>query len=752
MNVLFASRLAGLLLAALLAGCESSSPVESRTLPPAVSGGDQPPDANPDPRIAQCPWMDATLAPEQRAEMLIAAMSQDQKLHMTSFGFPGLYVYYGSVGHISDIPELCIPALKMSDGTSGIGLAQLGTTTYPAGIARAAAWDPELAKRFGEAVADEALAKGINVWLGPGMNIARSVLNGRQFEYHGEDPLLSGETAAATIRGVQSRPVLTSAKHFVANDQETERMTINVNVDERTLREIYLPPFEASVKAGAATIMCSYNRLNGPYACENPELINGYLRRDWGFDGFVMTDWGAMHSTIDSVNAGTDMEMAVVAIPPFYGKPIGTAIDRGELKQAQLDTMMRHIFVPMFREGLFDHPPSEPLPALLASTATPAHRQLARSIGEQSMVLLKNDGELLPLDRGRGRRIALIGAAASPVGAVLTAAGGGGSRPAPLPLPVSPQEGIGALAATRGDTILYADGTTGIDATLMAAAADLAIVVVAQGGGEDADIKSMSLGPWFCGLTGPSCLDLPLFDQDRLVETVAAANPNTIVVVNAAAPIEMPWIDQVRGLIYAWFPGTENGNALANLLYGEANPSGHLPISLPKAYADTPTSTPERYPGVDGQLSYSEGLQVGYRWYDAQAIEPLFPFGFGLSYTSFEFSGLSVTKAGNGARLKFRLRNSGARRGAEVSQVYVEFPPELGEPPRQLKGFRKVFLEPGESQTLTLDLDARAFSYWDTDRNGWVQGPGCYGIRVGSSSRDLPLAARLPISGGSCAR
>jgi beta-glucosidase len=605
-------------------------------------------------------------------------------------------------------------------------------------------WNPGLERRFGEALGDEAWNKGINVMLGPGMNIARIATNGRNFEYFGEDPFLAGTTAAAAIRGIQSNPVLAQAKHYAANNQETNRNTIDARVDERTLREIYLPAFERAVKeGGAGSVMCSYNKLNGPYACQNKELLDGYLRRDWGFTGFVTSDWGATHSTVASAMAGLDMEMHAAG-SHFYGDPLRQAVVDGKVPVSRLDEMLRHIFVSMFRFGLFDKPPVAEPQAYLNQAATPQHRALARRVSEEATVLLKNDG-VLPLGHGTGRTVGVIGYAAGPVGASQTSGGGGSSKGSGVPSPVSPLEGIEALAAANGDSVLYADGSLQADATAVASLSDIAIVFAGDSEVEGADRPDLGLHPGACPF--PVCVDLPL-DQDAMIQAAAAANPNTVVVIAAGAPVAMPWLEKARAVLDQWYAGIENGNAIASILYGETNPSGKLPQTFPKKLEDMPTRAPERYPGVGGKAIYSEGLQVGYRWFDAQGIAPLFPFGYGLSYTTFRYSDLQVARRGAGARVTFTITNTGRRSGAEVGQVYVGFPTRDGEPPRQLKGFDKVFLEDGQSKEVTVDLDARSFQHWAA--SGWHATRGCYTVSVGGSSRDLPLQGTVPIAGGFC--
>src|SRR4051794_27113936 len=694
---------------------------------------------------ASCPWMQGNKPAAQRADELIKAMTLDQKIHQVTWSNPPWMFYYGTAGHIDGTPALCIPTLVLSDAGSGVAGTQNGTTTFPSGVAQAATWNPELERRFGESLGQEAWSKGINIMLGPGINIARIATNGRNFEYFGEDPFLTGTMVPAAIRGIQSQHVLAQVKHYAANNQETDRNTINAVVDPRTLREIYLPGFEAAVKQGhVGSVMCSYNRLNGPYACENPELLDGYLRRDWGFTGFVTSDWGATHSTVPSAMAGLDMEMNAAGTQ-YYADPLKQAVTEGKVPMARLDGMVRHIFVSMFKFGLFDKPPVTQPQAYTAQAITPEHRALARRMAESATVLLKNDRDVLPLDKGSGRTIAVIGYAANPAGASNNSGGGGSSRGSGVPAPVSPLEGIQQQAAAHGDRVVYADGSSQADAAAVARAADAAIVFAGDTSSEGSDRQDLAMHPGACATL--FCGSAPI-DQDATIAATAAANPSTVVVLDAGAPVAMPWLKDVRSVVDAFYPGTENGNAIAAVLYGEANPSGKLPQTFPKTLGDMPARTKEQYPGVGGKANYSEGLLVGYRWFDAKSIEPLFPFGYGLSYTTFRYSDLVVTPRGDGARVQFTITNTGKRSGAEAGQVYVGFPAKDGEPPRQLKGFDKLALEDGASRTATVDLDARSFEHWTG--SGWMATPGCYGISVGGSSRSLPLQGAVPIAGGRC--
>lgn len=685
---------------------------------------------------AQCPWMDVAKTPAQRASELVSAMTLDEKISLVHGAEPAMLEYYGAAGHVAAIPRLCMPDLVLNDAGAGVGDGQVNTTAFPAGIAQAASWDRPLQRRFGEALGWEAWHKGINVMLAPGVNIARVPMNGRNFEYAGEDPYLAGQTAVEVVRGIQSQNVVATVKHLAANNQEIERMTGSSDIDERTLHEIYLPAFEAAVKQGdVGSVMCSYNKVNGVHGCEHPELLTDVLKKQFGFAGFVMSDWQATHSTVAAANGGLDMEMAAVDNGQYFGDALKTAVLDGAVPMSRLDDMVTRIVHAVFSVGAFDNPAAPQPQGFEAVVNTPAQATIARKVAEAGTVLLKNKNAALPLT-GAGKKIALVGQAAGPRGAELTYHGGGSSHvPMAGYVPVvSPLEGITRRAAANASTVVYADGTTIADAVAAAKASDTAIVYASDHESEGVDRPDLGLGYGVCG--GFQCAEVPI-SQDELIEAVAQANPNTVVVLNTGGPVRMPWLGQVKAVVEAWYPGQEGGNAIASILFGDVNPAGKLPQTFPTSDNDLATQTKEQYPGVNGRVSYSEGLEVGYRWFDAQGITPLFPFGHGLSYTSFRYSGLEVSRTTDRVTVSFTVTNTGKRAGAEVPQVYVAAPPASGEPPKQLKGFHKIFLDPGESTKVTIPLDRRAFARWDTGRHTWQIDKGSYGILVGSSSRDI---------------
>jgi beta-glucosidase len=648
-------------------------------------------------------------------------------------------------------PALCIPALVLNDATAGVGDQQQLTTAFPDSIGLAAAWDPTLAQQYGSVLGREAFAKGVNVLLGPGVDIARNPLNGRNFEYAGEDPYLAGQAAAAIVQGIQSQHVIATVKHYALNDQEASRMTDSSDADERTMQEIDLAAFEAAVKAGVGSVMCSYNRVNSVYACENPYLLHSVLDDQFGFNGFVMSDWGANHSTVASANAGLDMEMpgGTGTSPEYWGPALQTAIQDGEVSVATLNGMVRRILTTMFRVGLFDHVPAEGAQAAATPATNSDSLAMATTAAEEGTVLLKDAGGVLPLG-GPGKRIAVIGPAAGEAGATLAEQGyGSGHVPefAYQPGVVSPLQSITARAAQAGDVVTYADGDATADAVAAASAADVAVVFINDAEIEGADRPDLNAHAGTCSFldfaSSTSCTDTPL-DENALVSAVAAANPQTIVVMQSGGPVAMPWVGQVPGILENWFPGQVDGDAIAPILFGDVDPSGKLPLTFPVSLSDDPLQTAAQYPGVSEpgdtvgpHSSYSEGLLVGYRWYDAKGIAPLYPFGYGLSYTTFSHSGISVRRTGAGASVSFKVTNTGTRVGADVAQVYVGDPPAVGEPPKQLKGFRRVSLGPGQSTTVSIPLNAMSFAHWDTSQHEWVVSAGTYQVMVGSSSRDI---------------
>jgi beta-glucosidase len=717
-------------------------------------GGSQPAQAQAN---ACAAWMDTKKSPDERAHALLARMSLDDKLQMVSQNVP-IWAHYGAAGYIAGNPDLCIPDLVLNDAGQGVGDHNFNVTAFPSTIAQASSWDRTLQRKFGKALGHEAFNKGINVQLAPDVNIARFPMNGRNSEAFGEDPYLTGQSAVAEIRGLQDNPVVATVKHYALNNHEVNRMTVSADADDRTIHEIYTPAFEAAVKQGkVGSVMSSYNRINGTYASENGAMLNGILKTEFGFDGWSMTDWGGQHSTVESALAGNDMEMGFQP-GQYYGDPLKQAVQQGKVPQARLDDMVVRITRTMFRIGIFDHPAAAQPAAYSANVETPDDVALARKISEEGTVLLKNDGGTLPVS-GQGKRVAVIGPTAGQAGAEESYNTGGSAHipeAGPHPHVVSPLAGITQRASADNDVVTYADGNSQADAIAAASAADVAVVFVGDGETEGQDRPDLKLSSSkFCTLAGCATVST---DQDALIKAVAGANPNTVVVLNTGGPMLMPWLGQVKSVLQAWYPGQEDGNAIAALLFGDANPSAKLVQTFPKAMADLPVKSQSQYPGVNDSkgvphAAYSEGLKVGYRWYQSQGIEPLFPFGYGLSYTTFSISGMKVKAAAHGATgasVKVAVKNTGARAGAEVAQLYVGMPPQTGEPPEQLKAYRKVLLQPGQSKTVTMKVGRRAFSYWSSDAGGWTVAKGCYALMVGSSSRDIAGTKTVSVGGARC--
>jgi len=618
------------------------------------------------------------------------------------------------------VARLGIPPFKVSNGPLGAGPGDSRqpepATALPAALALAASWDPTLAHEFGDVAGQEVADRGEDMIEGPGLNIARVPQNGRNFEYFGEDPFLSGRMGVAEVRGIQQQDVISEIKHFAANNQENHRKTINEIVDERTLREIYLPAFEAAVKEGdAGAVMAAYPSVNGEFCSENTHLLKDILRGDWGFRGFVQSDYTGTTDGLLAARAGLDLAMK----PDHYSDEVKAAVTGGQIPESSIDSMVIRRFAQMFRFGMFDR--------ARTPEAIPAEKDgaIARAIAGQCAVLLKNGHNTLPLDTNLIRSIAIIGPYA---GAAVT--GGGGSSAVKPLYSVAPLDGIRSRVGTNV-VVTFDSGTNVANAVVIAKLADVALVMVGNRDSEGHDRPNLSL---------PN-------NQDALISAVAAANPRTIVILKTGGAVLMPWLGQVPSVLEVWYPGEEDGNMVADLLFGDVNPSGKLPLTIPRNESEVPVSTPEQYPGVNGNAVYSERLLVGYRWYDARNVEPLFPFGYGLSYTTFKVAKLSVSGFSDktGVRVAFNVVNTGSRAGAEVVQVYVATPPDAGEPPKQLKGFAKVRLRPGQSRRVTVVLDRRAFSIWDIRAGHWVLAPGHHQILVGTSSRDLPLRSTVII-------
>jgi beta-glucosidase len=688
-------------------------------------------------RCGNHPWCDTSLSPERRAELLLAALTPDEKYSlMNGDDLAGVATGNPATGTSDGVPRLDVPTIYYSDGPVGTREGQ--STAMPAPISLASAFDSALARRVGVAIADEVRKKGNDVVHAPTVDIMRTPLAGRTFEGYGEDPWLSSRLAVRWIEGAQSQGVIGNVKHFAPNSQEGAppgapplasavggRFIVDARVDPRTLREIYLPAFEAAVKeAKVGTIMCAYNRLNGSPACENRELLDRILRREWGFDGFVVADYGfATKSTAASANNGLELDMPQGF---FYSQPnLATAVATGQVSSATIDLRVGNILRTLFRFGAFDR---ADYPANDGLIDKPAHDAVAREVEERGMVLLRNRG-MLPLNASRLKSIAVIGAVAD-------AYKGGGGSSAIRPFSFSSPRAEIARRAGPGVQVRYDPGDDPQRAAAVARGADVALVFAADTATEGVDKTSLAT------------------DDDPLVEAVAAANPRTTVVLETAGPVLTPWRERVNAIVEAWYPGQAAGRAIARVLFGDTDPGGRLPATFPRRMQDVPTTGDrEAYPGLI-EVKFKEGIFVGYRHYDQHGLEPAYPFGHGLSYTSFAYRGLRIRKGrGDSAAVSVEVRNTGRRTGSDVAQLYLGLPDvgaAIKQPPRALKGARKLTLRPGQRRRVGFRLDPRALSYWHEGARRWRVAAGCYGVQVGRSSRDIRLRGTLAIRTTTC--
>jgi beta-glucosidase len=693
------------------------------------------------------PWCDTSLSPDARARLVVAQLTQAEKFDLMAADGAGVD---GHTGRNEGVPRLGVPEVDQTDASGGVRRGQ--ATAMPAPVSLAATFDRGLTERYAAIVGEEARQKGNDILLGPGVNLHRVPGNGRNFEYFGEDPELAKVIAVAYIEALQDTGVMGDVKHFAANNQEGlpggagSRYRVDAVIDERTLRELYLPAFEAAVEeADVATVMTAYNKLNGEYMAENCPLIRDVLEDEWGFDGFTLSDYFlGVYTTVDSANCGLSLENPS---PSWFSLDRLTfATAAGAVSQATIDEHVRRQLRTLFTFGVFDRAPFPEDGAIDVD----AHSRAAGELAAHGIVLLKNDGDRLPLDRPGVDTIAVIGEAADDY-----AVGAGSSQVSPTRT-ITPLDGIRERAGA-GARVVHDDGTDPNRAARTAAAADVAVVVAATREGEAADRPCLSLAP-ACNPQPPIDLDGagPLYgDQDAVIERVAAAQDDTVVVLQSGTPVLMPWLDRVPAVLEAWYPGQEGGRAIARVLFGDVNPSARLPVTFPAREADTPfAGRPERYPGIGDEAVYSEGVFMGYRHYDEQGIEPLFAFGHGLSYTSFDYSGLSVRRRGEGrVDVSVRVRNTGGRDGREIPQLYLGLPdpkPGVEQPPKWLRHFRRVTLEAGESERVRFTLNRRDFSYWDADADRFTVAPGCYRVMVGASSRDIRVQREVSQGGGRC--
>lgn len=696
---------------------------------------------------ANRPWMNKSLSPERRADLVLHEMTLDEKIGMLhgegmarDRGLPPEIEAVqaqsnGGAGFVLGVPRLGIPAIQMTDAAYGVRQsAENGrySTALPSNVGAAASWDPEASCQYGKLIGDELRLQGYNTTLGGGTNITREPRNGRTFEYMGEDPVLAGTMVGARIRCEGGEHVISDIKHYAFNDQESGRQEVDAKIGERAGRESDLLAFEIGVKTGHPdAVMCSYNGVNGAYACENQWLLHDVLKGDWKFPGFVMSDWGGTHSTVKASHAGLDQEQP---LDEFFGEPLKKAVASGEVSQAELDEHVRRVLWAEFASGIVDNPQ-------VRGVVDPVHGfKVARKIEEGSAVLLRNQGAALPLNASQVRSIAVIGENAD-TGMI----SGGGSAQVDPPgqiggtpwrkhvwFPTSPLDAIKNKA--RSAQVSFSSGAQIDDAVAKARAADVAIVFVWQWESEGNDLPNLSLPE----------------NQDALIAAVTKANPHTVVVLETGTAVKMPWLDSTAAVLEAWYAGSDGAHAVANLLFGDVNPSGKLPMTFPQSEDELPRKTVAQPPPPvkNGVLSFSvdyniEGAAVGYKWYEEKHLPVLFPFGFGLSYTTFKYADLKVGH--DGESVSVTVTNTGSRAGAEVAEVYAALPESAGEPWKRLIAYKKVELAPGESKTVTMDVDPMYESIWDVAGKRWTRPSGEYRVMAGPSSAELPLHATFQV-------
>ncbi len=710
------------------------------------------PDSSKPITVVTGPWTNQALGPDQRTALLMAQMTQDEKLKLVLGHFGSDFEPKGtkkhpkalphSAGYVEGVPRLGIPDIFETD--AGLGVATQGSgkaaprerTALPSGLATAATWNRELALQGGAMIGAEARASGFNVMLAGGVNLQREPRNGRNFEYGGEDPLLAGTMVGLQIKGVQSNKIVSTLKHFAINSQETGRFVLDARIDDASARMSDLLALQFAMEVGdPGSVMGAYNRVNGVYACESNYLLNEVLKQDWGFKGYVMSDWGAVHSTVAAANSGLDQQSGwEFDESKYFGGALKEAVENGAVPQARLDNMVQRILRTLYAYGVMDNPV-----AVGGKIDHAAHALVSRSDAEESMVLLKNSKNLLPL-KADTRKILVIGAHAD-VGVL---SGGGSSQVYPVggmavqgiePLwwpgpvvyyPSSPLAHIRALAPKA--EVIYHDGRDAKAAAQAAAGADVVLVFADQWIGEANDARNLSL---------PN-------KQDDLIAAVASSNPNTVVVLETGGPVTMPWLDQVGAVLAAWYPGSSGGEAIARVLFGVVNPSGRLPATFPASESQLPR------PVLDGDrendlkrftVNYFEGATVGYKWFDAKGLKPLFPFGFGLSYTTFSYSDLkSELKDGN-LQVSFKVSNSGSVAGKEVAQIYVAPAKGGWEAPKRLGGWDKVELAPGQSKQLSVVVDPRLLAMFDSKSRRWRVAAGQYRVILAQHAADAKAAS-----------
>lgn len=714
--------------------------------------------------MALCGSLLASAAIDAKATQTAAAMTPSERMQLVrgEIGIPvrnGVRTdAIGSAGYVPGVPRLGVPALQETDASLGIANpdnVRRGdvATALPSGLSLASTWDPHVAYRSGSLIGDEAWRKGFNVLLGPGLNLTRDPRNGRDFEYLGEDPLLAGTLAGAAICGIQDQHVIATMKHFAMNDQETGRFVLSAEIDEKAMRESDLLAFELALEQGhPGAVMCAYNRVNTVYACENDHLLNDVLKGAWGFAGWVMSDWGAVHG-VKAAASGVDQESAAeidkaIRRAEFFGAPLATAVASGEIPESRLIDMNRRILRSMFAVGLFDSPPTR------SPIDYGAHAAAALDASERGIVLLKNNG-VLPLGRAI-RRIAVIGGHADagvlsgggsaqvvPVGRALTIPLGGEGAPLAFYDRSPPLAAVAALAPHAA--VSFINGRYPSEAAALAKRVDVAVVFATQWIAEGMDAPNLSLPD----------------EQDALIAAVAAANPHTVVVLETGNPVTMPWLNRASAVVEAWYPGQRGGDAIANVLFGRVDATGRLPITFP---SDEAQLVHPNLPGLDSLISqwaagargyhtafglpafsvtYPDGSDAGYRRYAKDGLTPLFAFGHGLSYTTFRYSDFTVT-GGSTLKASFKVTNTGSRRGTDTPQVYLTR--KLGAAEMRLLGWSKVTLAPGEARYVSVVADSRLLADFDPGRNVWNLAAGSYEASLGAASDTLQDRATASIA------
>ena len=705
-----------------------------------------------EPEWTHAAWMSKNLSADERADLVLKELTLDEKIDLLhGQGMPGwgppkanYYLGNGGAGFVLGIPRLGIPFIQMSDAAYGVRSSAMNgrySTALPSNVGAAASWDTESACAYGALIGRELRAQGYNMTLGGGTNITREPRNGRTFEYQGEDPILAGTLVGSRIKCEQAQHVVGDIKHYAVNDQESGRNEVDSIISKRAMRETDLLAFEIGITVGdPQAVMCSYNAINGDYACENKYTLTDVLRKDWHFKGFVLSDWGGTHSTIKASAAGLDNEEPG---ENFFGDSYKKAVEAGTISKAELDEHVHRMLRAEFAAGLVDDPIKKSVVDILGGLETAQH------IEESSIVLLKNANHLLPLDKTSIKSIAIIGDHAD-VGMI----SGGGSAQVDPPgesapvwlqhvwFPTSPLKSVIAKAPTA--KVLFDSGKDTASAAALAAKSDVAIVFVQQWTSEGEDLKNLSLPD----------------NQDAIIAAVAAANPKTIVVLETGTAVTMPWLDQVSAVAEAWYAGSRGSDAVANVLFGDVNPSGKLPMTFPKSEADLPHPVVVQPPPhsesaspvmrkenakASFSVTYDEGLKVGYKWYDTEKKPVLFPFGFGLSYTTFAYKDLQVTP-GTSTSVTFTVTNSGSIAGTEIAEVYAALPASAQEPPKRLVGWALVKLAPGESKTVSVAIDPKYLSVFDEAGDKWKLTPGSYSFMVGGSSQDLPLTKEISLN------